>query len=130
MPKTDPPQIDLWIPLEVVQAIVPYAKSRGVSSVALGPIGFLEYYMMASGDPDEMQEMLVGSSKNWTWADKRDGFCKRHYQQMIKNNRPFWEEYKGIWSPTRQHTALVVWAYSPEYEQVLAFIDKLQGAAK
>lgn len=114
-----PPSLDLWIPLEVIQELVPYAHSRGVSSVALGPGGFLEVYASTGGDPDEMADLIVPGSRDWTWAEKRDGFCKRHYRQMIKFKRKFWERINGVIVPTRQHTALIVWAYTPFYAELL-----------
>lgn len=89
-----------YLPLQLIEAYVPVARSLGVSEVARSRIGFLAQYRRARGDPNRLSDY---------WADRRDAFVARHMAQVRARGEPLWRD--GV--PTRRHLALIMWAYSP-----------------
>jgi len=98
-----------WLPLSVVEALVPLAAARGVSRVARASGGFLEKYRQARGEPSRLDNMLFSAQK--TWVGRRNDFVRRHMAAARKNGEVFWY---SDGSPTRRHLALMMWAYSPD----------------
>lgn len=97
-----------FVPLRMVETLMPWAETIGVSSVARGPGGFIEQFQKAKGDESKLKKMTF--SKNQSWWDRRNGFIKRHMAQVKKRKEPLWRN--GI--PTRRHFALLMWAYTPD----------------
>jgi len=60
--------------------------------------------VLDGGDPENLPEK---------WVRKRNGFVARHMAQM--QNEPWYDE-NGM--PTRRHLALIMWAYSPDAENL------------
>lgn len=112
-----------WMSLSAANAWKAYAKERGVSKVARGEtkssqtdVGFMQAYSQCNGRVTCMRNKPVKRSKpdGQTWDERRLAFIKRHWAQMKRNNRPLFEtsgKWKGL--PTRQHTGLIMWAWSP-----------------
>ena len=117
-----------YMSLRIVNKYKELACERGVSKVARGEVkstqtdmGFMEAYSKVGGRKDRLKTFPVKRSKpeGQTWWERRNAFNTRHLAQMKKNNRPFFEtkgKYKD--TPTRQHLALIMCAYSP-YDSIL-----------
>lgn len=84
------------------------AAARGVSEVARSSRGFMRAYERARGNLDRMG---AESTTGQDWRQRRRAFVARHYKQMLDNDRPLWE---ADGSPTRQHLALIMWAWTPD----------------
>lgn len=107
MPHDGPPPKEYkWMSYSEATYWEALAAARGVSEVARSRRGFFTQFKKAKGKftriPDE-----------WRW--KRHNFIKRHLAQMRKNSRPFYGE-DGL--PTRQHLALIMWAYTSQPKRV------------
>lgn len=112
-----------YLPLSKVKKFIKLAKERGVSKVARGEVqskqtdlGFIEAYKKVNGSISKMKSFPVKRTNpdGQTWNERREAFVARHLTQMRRNNIPLFEKsgkYKG--TPTRQHLALIMWAYSP-----------------
>lgn len=118
-PSTAPPGINQYLPLSLVLALEPYAKEMGISETARGRSGFVHQYKKAKGNPKK----LGYATLTWSWRDKRNGFVKRHYAQMMNRDWPF---FNDDGSPTGWHLALTMWAYSPYQSRLERWIE--QGA--
>ena len=134
----DPAKLDIvripnppypFLSLDVVEAFLPLARELDVSGVARGDIasssgdrGFLSAYRQAGGDWRMLDRVSEeeGFDADY-WERKRHGFIRRHLEQIEQNNRPLWITRKGKEIPSRQHLALIMWAYSPEPRRVKAW---------
>lgn len=82
-----------WLSLKEIRRYEPEMRRLGVSRVARSERGFLTMYKAVGGRRDRVSA--------W-WANRRDGFIKRHMAQYREN-------------PTyRRWLALVAWAYRPD----------------
>ena len=102
--KSDTPRFRL-LDLDTVESALPFIAAEGVSKVARSPRGFVSAYRRAEGKHANLKNMIDKFSGQ-NWSSRRDGFVARHRAQLKKGG---WA--KG--TPTRQHWALVAWAYSP-----------------
>lgn len=101
----------LWLSLDTVEGFVPLARRLGVSEVARSE-GFVPEYRKAGGDPNHMSDY---------WANRRDGFIKRHMAQVKLRGDPLWDKDGN---PTRRHLALVMWAYSPHATRLSTWMKR------
>jgi len=110
-----------YLKLSTINKIEPVAEELSVSKVARGPGGFLEVYRSVRGRPDSMKNQWYTERHNWN--KRREGFIKRHLAQIQKQDEPIWDENGH---PTRRHLALMMWAYSPDPEGVLSWLDEMK----
>lgn len=101
-----------YLPLRTIAALEPLARDSKVSEVARSKRGFLTAYKKAGGKASNLSEY---------WRNRRDGFVARHLAQMVKNKRD-WYGKNG--APTRQHLALIMWAYSPDVSGLRDYLKK------
>jgi hypothetical protein len=94
------------LPRGLVERAERVAVARGVSEVARGPRGFLTAWKRGDLDTD--------------WCHKREGFIERHMAQVRKRREPLWKNGE----PTRRHLALVMWAYSPTPDKLIAWAKR------
>jgi len=121
-----------YLPLEYINALEPLARALGVSEVARGVSpsgrgdrGFLVAFRDADGKPSNLDDISIQDGKQeGYWINKREDFNTRHLAQIRKNKRPLWFTWKGHKTPTRQHIALAMWAYSPEAKRLMRWIEQ------
>jgi hypothetical protein len=114
--------LDIWLELHEIKPFLPLAEKLDVSPVArgyddFGNPGFLLQYQEVKGIPENLDHRFY--SENQTWAERRDGFVKRHMAQVKKKKEPLWTP-EG--DPTRRHLALIVWAYTPTLKRLKQWI--------
>lgn len=90
----------------IVQKYIKEAEKKKVSVVARSLRGFTTAYLKHGMRVRTLTDPKYGQN----WSVRRNSFIARHLTQMKKNNRPLFNE-SG--EPTRQHLALILWAYSP-----------------
>jgi len=115
MSRKNDPLPHPWLTLDAVEAAIPAMEATGAAEVARGakpssvtPIGFIEAYRYAHGDPDVMAEMPATAGQSW--AQRRADFVHRHMAQVEVRGEPLFD---GEGNPTRRHLGLIAWAYSP-----------------
>jgi len=91
-----------FLPLHLIQRYVTLARTRGVSTVARSPGGFLTAYRKANGRADRLSD---------AWRQRREAFIARHLAQLEQRGEPLLGE-DG--KPTRRHLAMIMWAFSPK----------------
>lgn len=99
-----PDQISPFLSLDDCLAAEPLAKRLGVSEVARSERGFMTQYKQARGHPERLSDY---------WIIRREGFIARHMAQVRERGESL---YKEDGTPTRRHLALIMWAYSPDWE--------------
>lgn len=103
-----------WLPLDLVLAFEPLARSFGVSEVARSPRGFLKQYRLVGGDPDRLSDY---------WRNRRNAFVARHWAQVEARGEPLVVE--GI--PSRRLLALIMWAAAPSFsdQKLVRILDSI-----
>lgn len=101
-----------WMKLAAIKPFERLMQRQGVSEVARSPRGFLTAYRRAGGDP----RRIAGD-----WPSTRAGFISRHMAQVRLRNEPLWTPSGD---PTRRHLALIAWAYTPDPDGVVAWLEK------
>ncbi|CAD7923024.1 unnamed protein product [Amoebophrya sp. A120] len=103
------------------------AEHYGISQVARGDAkakttdkGFLEVYTK-NGDAGKLETIPVKTSKpnGANWKQTRDNRVSAKLGQMVKMKIPWFHEsgkLEGL--PTKMHTILIMWAYSPYVSQL------------
>ena len=118
------PHLDTWLSLEVVLALESVAEELGVSEVARSERGFVRAYEQAKGDPEVLKHMLV-PGKNISWWEERNGFVNRHAKQMELGRENLWKDSTdGFPDPERRHSALTMWAYSPDMKGIAQWMKE------
>jgi hypothetical protein len=128
--------LNKFLSLRTLKLYEEIAKKRGVSKVARGEVksnvsdkGFYEIYKHIKGNKSQLRNIPIRKGSSQNWLQRRNNFCNRHYSQMKKNKRNFFEtsgKFKGL--PTRQHLGLIFWACSPYSDDEL--IKKLREYKK
>lgn len=112
-----------FLDLDFVLTAEPYAAARGVSEVARATGGFMRIYESVDGDADALESLPVEPTveDGQTWMQKRNGFVSRHMRQIEERGEPLFDD-DG--EPTRRHWSLVMWAYSPDPDGVMEWIEE------
>ncbi len=98
-----------FLPVESVKDLVPLARELGISEIARSPKGFVPAYIRA-GSPDKLSKK---------WLEIRENLIRRHVAQAEAGHEQWW----ALNVPTRRHLALIMWAYSPDPERLLRFLQ-------
>lgn len=104
-----------YLPIKTIQKYEKYADLYNVSRVNRGlkqstrtEKGFLVVYK----DLKNHKKLATClATKNVTWDKYRENQLKAKYAQMKKHNIPLYTDDK---TPTKMHTILIMWAYSPD----------------
>ena len=96
-----------------VEKLIPLMEEKKVSVVARGKKPRPGFTTIFLNDVD----LDTKVRPNQTWRQKRRNFLKRH----TARKNPLWR--KG--QPTRQHLALIAWAYSPTPKKLKTYIDSM-----
>ena len=112
-----------YLPYSLVHKYEKLADKYGISKGARGleqpktsDEGFVRVYEKAK-KPEKLKTIPIKKSvKNGIdWFTARENRVKAKLGQMKKMGIPFYDE-KGI--PTKMHTILIMWAYSPDPEKI------------
>lgn len=116
-----------YLPYSVVHKFEKLADYYGISKSARGieqpkttDKGFVRVYEKAQ-TPEKLEKIPVRKEKpeGANWRQTRNNRVAAKLGQMKKMNIPFYDE-NGL--PTKMHTILIMWAYSPD-EKKIAKID-------
>lgn len=80
---------------------------RGLDKSTKTNEGFLVVYKRVK-DPEKLKNIFA--TKNTTWDSYRRNVIKAKLSQMKKNKIPLYIDGK----PSKMHTILIMWAYSPD----------------
>ena len=91
-------------------------KSRGLEKPTTSDEGFLVVYKRLKGNSNKLKKCLVKKSvpNGIDWFQKRNNQVKAKYGQAKKMKLKLFHEsgkYKDL--PTKIHTNMIMWAYSP-----------------
>ena len=89
-----------WMPVELVESIIPTLIANGVSEVARSPRGFIRAYAHFRTPMRMATELAPG--ERVTWAQKRELFIRRTLAAYKKN------------PSYRRALALMAWAFMPK----------------
>lgn len=106
-----------WLSVEIVRAAIEAARRKGASPVAAWRGGFGPAYLDADGD----FRSLGVSSAGEPWRARRNNFVARHMAQVESRRESLWDKHGD---PTRRHLALAVWAYTPEEDELVAWLKR------
>ena len=95
-------------------------KARGLEKPNTTDLGFLQVYQKNS-DQKKLNNLPVKESNpnGATWAKTRINRINAKLGQMKSQNIPFFHKegkLKGL--PTKMHTILIMWAYSPHSSKI------------
>lgn len=102
--------------------------ARGLEKPKTSDEGFVRVYERMK-DPKKLEKCPVRISNpgGANWLQARNNRVRAKLGQMVKMNIPFFHEdgpLKGL--PTKMHTILIMWAYSPSKKLDLKGLSKLQ----
>lgn len=128
-----------YMKLADIELLVPLMELEGVSEEARSGSGFLTAYKKAKGAPARLAEVSKKDGKErWWWWNKREGFNKRHIEQVDEKKRngikeELWldgSKYGLDEMPSRRHLAFVAWAWTPHANKMQSFINRNRKALK
>jgi hypothetical protein len=97
-------------------------KARGLEKPTTSDKGFLEIWRQVKGDKKKLRNYPVKSKlpNGQTWDKQRNNYIIRRLS-MMKNAKDKLYYEKGIDKglPTKLHVNMIMWAYSPDYKNVL-----------
>lgn len=112
-----------FLPYELVHKYEKLADYYGISKAARGieqpkttDKGFVRVYEKAK-TPDNLEKIPVKKSNpnGANWLQTRNNRVKAKLGQMQKMKLPFYDK-NGL--PTKMHTILIMWAYSPDEKKI------------
>ena len=112
-----------FLPYELVHKYEKLADYYGISKAARGieqpkttDKGFVRVYEKAK-TPDNLEKIPVKKSNpnGANWLQTRNNRVKAKLGQMQKMKLPFYDK-DGL--PTKMHTILIMWAYSPDEKRI------------
>lgn len=112
-----------FLPYELVHKYEKLADYYGISKAARGieqpkttDKGFVRVYEKAK-TPDNLEKIPVKKSNpnGANWLQTRNNRVKAKLGQMQKMKLPFYDK-DGL--PTKMHTILIMWAYSPDEKKI------------
>ena len=111
-----------WMRLSVTDAFVPLAKRRGAAKVARSYRGFYAAFKKAKGQPTRMGSVHPDTPgrQDYPWWQRRNEFIARHMAQVKKRREKLWDKDGN---PTNRHLGLIMWAYTPDPDGVLGWLE-------
>lgn len=114
-----------YLPLEVVEAYQLLAKHYKIEDN-----GFYKAYKDVDGDYKKLRNKTVEGS-NVTWDVHRNKAIKPLADQIKEKNEVMYETsdlLNGL--PTKIHTQIIMWGYSPDPSKIKKSIDAMEEKAK
>lgn len=116
-----------WMKLSITEAFVPLAKKRGAAKVARSYRGFYTAFQKAKGQPTRMGDVHPDTpgNRSYAWWQRRNEFITRHMAQVQKRREELWD---ANGDPTNRHLGLIMWAYTPDPDGVLGWVQEQRNS--